>query len=790
MSVIRQTSFAGGELAPDMQGRTDSPLYAKGTRTLQNFVVNRRGAAVSRDGFKKAWQAASAAEVRLIPFIHSSGESYVLELVHLSLRIYNARTFALIGTQATPWVDGKLSALQWAQFGNTLLFTSPHSEPYELTITTIVAFTPARFSPPGDVTGGAAIQAAFPSIGGNPPSMPVLVSWTGSTLFIADAAHPPRQWQYKVSTLMQHNVTGQVVESLPRDITQYVNGDVMTGSAPTAPGSAIDITATSPNNELVCFPDQPVYIEPGLGAGVTPYANWTPIANLYYRGRAGLFGFVGRSAVNQRFADFGDEPNYALPPLRGESPFRSASIIPGSGELEVSGTPEWPRACCFFAQRRALAGTGIRPATTWLSAVDQFTNYDEPVVNWKGQPLEISLLGDLRQEVSALAHLDFLFVLLSGSVWVVGRDSVPFDYDTFASVVRRVDKVGAWPIMPLVVDSTLLYPVITGAGIRALAVDSNGVSGADISYHAEHLFRPRQPANARHPIVRDWCFARDPHHTAWMVLGASGSNPESGQLVSVGHVGDSWAWARHITGPDDVVLSICSVPMPFNASRTFPLGTDLLFIAVRRADGNVYVERAWSRVGVPEPRYADAEDYAGNVIGQAQPNYPLDSYVEATITKATGTTVTGLDHLEGRSVWASCPGIDPSGPFVVSGGSITTPAEWGPEGATTFTAAVGLPFTCDLEVLDVPGIEQKNVTRVGWELDSAQGLQFGEDFDHLTPWQQRDVADSYLFPSPARVVAIVNVMSSWRYTGRAVLRQDVPLPVTVLGLYRELEKGG
>ena len=79
MSTIRQTSFAGGELAPDMHGRQDSPLYAKGCRTLQNFIVNRRGAAVSRDGFMKAWKAASGGEVRVLPFVTGYSTTGLLE---------------------------------------------------------------------------------------------------------------------------------------------------------------------------------------------------------------------------------------------------------------------------------------------------------------------------------------------------------------------------------------------------------------------------------------------------------------------------------------------------------------------------------------------------------------------------------------------------------------------------------------------------------------------------------------------------------------------------------------
>lgn len=763
MATLRQTSFAAGELSPLLHGRTDLELFAHGARRLFNFVVNLAGNAVSRPGMARAWDA-KLANVVLLPFFHGSGESYVLEFGHLYVRIYDARTLALSSELVTPFQTQDLSELQWAQVGSVLVVTHYRRPAQEIRIEAVASITPVRYAPPGDTAGAAPLEAAFPSIGGNPPSMPVLVAWQPTSLFVVDAAHPPREWRYKVSTLLRHNVTGEVIESLPRDITQYVSGNVSTGTVPGAPGSAINLPA---DNQLVLFADAPIYIEPGLGAAVTPPSNWTPIENLYYRGRGTLFGLVGRCATNARFADFGAKPDYLTPPLRGESPFKAG---------------EYPAAVAFFQQRRAFGGPTQR---FWASAVDEWANHDEPILNWPGQPLAATLVNRKRERLVAMAALEHLFALTDTSVWCIGRPDVPLDYDTFPSVTRVVDEVGAAPLQPLLVEGTVLYARAQGRGVRGLSLGQQGIVGGDISWHAEHLFRGgSQTPTASWVSARivSWCFAREPWGVAWAVR-------SDGALLSVTRTGSgTWAWARHDTGGDRV-LSVTSVPR--NEAAGGLGGWDDVFVAVVRG-GATRIERMTPGDIRGQPKYVSDPAYIGNPIGAEQLSYPLDSYIVATCNKAVGVEVSGLGHLEGRDVWASCPGIDPIGPLRVAGGKVVTPPGWGPTGATSFKAAIGLPYACELELLDAaPGsTNQRTVVSVGFEVDTAAGLEAGEDFAHLVPWQQRRVADSYEYPSAASALVVVQVRGSWRRTGRAVLRQAKPLPVTVLGITRELDVGG
>src|SRR5690606_32359790 len=133
------------------------------------------------------------------------------------------------------------------------------------------------------------------------------------------------------------------------------------------------------------------------------------------------------------------------------------------------------------------------------------------------------------------------------------------------------------------------------------------------------------------------------------------------------------------------------------------------------------------------------------------------------------------------------------GPFRVENSQVTftLPSLPGEGSGAEVELAVGLPYVGELELLDVPveKLRVKTVSKVGWEVVGSRGLLTGEDFDHLTEWIQTTVADVY-GPGPGTGLVEVYIASSWNKYGRAVLRQPLPLPLTVLGVTREGKLGG
>ncbi|MBA3755527.1 MAG: hypothetical protein H0X02_04575 [Nitrosomonas sp.] len=112
MPTLSQKSFSGGELSPSLHARVDINKYASGLATCKNFQIQRYGGASNRAGFEFVGETKdSTSESRLIPFIFSVDQTYILEFGNLYMRVIQNGAYVLeasktitANTQANPAV--------------------------------------------------------------------------------------------------------------------------------------------------------------------------------------------------------------------------------------------------------------------------------------------------------------------------------------------------------------------------------------------------------------------------------------------------------------------------------------------------------------------------------------------------------------------------------------------------------------------------------------------------------------------------------------------------------------
>lgn len=800
MAALRQTNFLGGELDPRFWGRSDLPFFSRGARTLRNFFVSPQGAALTRPGTEHCGYTQGASPgssvPRLIPFVFSDELSYVLEFGTNTLRVWKEGALladidgdAGADTLVSPYDGSQVWEIRFAQTGNILTLACPGLPVYELRRVAeddwnfVNLFTDATaFSAPSpmwlDLTSPWA-ETTGPMFVGAPdedgdPAYPEV---------------PARPWTWWVSEVLQEKSTGWQMESLAVKVGMYFNG--------TDEGTKANI-----NSDFHTLgPEKPVTIRrattatpAGLPAGWTANTDFRVVAYKYYRGDGDMLGFVG-TTKGRDFVDNGAAPDYSHQPVRGTNPFLVYN------QAGVAVDTEHPRAVAFFQERRCFGGTELRPAALLASVTGDYFNFDRNVVHVPGEALEFELAARQWEEIRHLLPLSRLVALTNSTVRsIAGHQGSPLDFD---SVDARVDlEVGSTRLRPLVVNGAGLFCRTKGIGVRSLQFDAgrDGFASEDVSGHAQHLFIGYTEELAGRPFAEsvyvgkaivDWAFQEDPWGVVWAVR-------EDGQLLSLTYApGQHAAWARHDT--DGEVKAVCCVPEGEE---------DAVYLVVeRRLPGDLTVtnriERMTSRV-----RRGLVDD---------------DACVDAALRwqGAPTSTLTGLEHLEGKEVYITCSGESVEvgknatplmGPFTVVGGEVelvdsagnpVVPAATIPASGSallgTYVAAqvvlyIGLLFTADFESVDVVStdtrLKQKQVVRVGVEVDQSRGMWVGQDFDHQDEWQQREVADGYDPPSMATQVVRTPVRGTWGESARIAISQRLPLPLSILAVTREVELGG
>lgn len=769
MAVFRQPSFAGGEIDPKLWGRSDVERYDTALRTMRNFFASRHGAAVSRPGTTYCGVTKDAAlrTCRLIPFVYSDTVSYVLEFGHHYVRFWQNGLQILSGgvpyEVATPYAYVDLFALKYAQQGGQLTLTHPGYPPAELQLTSTTptfTYTAISFTPSSPIYTTPTIQEPVPTV---------------------DSTHPAIEWEWVVTEL-RRDTRGIIRESSPVKVTNQsiyfyqgwsasrtyalgtfvkaLSGDnyrslaannlnhalsdpawwVLDNSAEIVPAPRQLDNLPSPPMYAV-YSDRPLTLDLRL-FGSAPTTTDVLVARRVYKGRAGVWGWIDDTTLDF-YTDRGSEPDFSQQPPTGTNPF---NVYNPDGTLLRT---EYPGAVTYSDGRRMFARTSSRPGFFWGSAVGDYYNFDTRLVPTVDEGFSFDLASRKLEQIQHLVGVGpRLLALTNSSAWTLNGDAAL----AYNSVEARVQtEVGANDVTPLVVDGTCLFCRTKGTGVRAVGYvhDRQGLGNQDMALLSEHLFLGKK--------VVDWCYQEDPWSVIWAVR-------SDGVLLSLTYCPEQqvWAWAHHDT--NGTFESVCSVPE----------GQEDAVYAVVNRNGSRYVERFASRVTALTGQGLLCLD-AAKVYGAG-----------------THTTFTGLAHLNGMAVYAVLDG-NVSGPYTVSGGSITV------YDTSTFVAAgmVGLAYTPQLETLDLASKQaeirttQKLVTHVTFEVDSSRGVFVGPSLTGtLTEWDEREVSDSYSALSPETVQVRVAVGDGWSTAGRAALQVGPGVPVTVLGLAREVDIGG
>ena len=449
--------------------------------------------------------------------------------------------------------------------------------------------------------------------------------------------------------------------------------------------------------------------------------------------------------------------NYTNPSISVDSSVGSGATF----TAEIAGADDWefPSAVTQFDQRRIFAGSNKSPLKVWMTNAGQqsLMMYHLPVLS--DDRIELTAVTSDADKIKHAVSLDSL-ILFTGSselrVYTQNSDALAPD----SVAVRAQSYVGANDCQPVIANNSVIYAASRGGHIRALryTYSSGGYETADLSLLAPHLFNGFN--------IRDITLSKAPEQIIWCVS-------TSGELLGLTFYVDQNinAWHHHVT--DGAFESCCAVSEGEE---------DHLYVVVRRnINGNSvrYIER------MSNLRYT-------NDVNSRQ----LDCYIDTVINNNSqalslsdnGMTLTGLSHLEGKTVVAVVDG-KPQPETVVTNGQITIPV-------SGTIIAVGLPFKSTLITMPLTAGQSgnlqgvvKNVTEMALRIAYTGDLFTGKYPDGELWPVKRDDLEFARQNSESKIVRIT-VDADWDYNGQVKIEHDNALPLEIQAIIGNVQIEG
>jgi hypothetical protein len=405
--------------------------------------------------------------------------------------------------------------------------------------------------------------------------------------------------------------------------------------------------------------------------------------------------------------------------------------------------------------------------------------------------------------------------------------------------VRPQSYVGASNVQPAIINNSMVYAAARGGHVRELGYNwqANGFATNDLSIRSAHLFDNKN--------ITDMAFSKAPAPIVWMTS-------DDGRLLGLTYIPEQQvgAWHRHDTdgsfesvatvaeGNEDVLY--CVVKRVINGatvrfverlqSRQFTKPEDMFFVdcgstyngenttaTTMTVTGGTNWNTSESltitssqAIFTPPPSVADVNDVvilkdaSGNqyrcrilaTTSTTVATVQTDNTLPASLRNAATANwsfarneISGLDYLEGKTVSILATGAVHPQRVVTNGKVILDRA--------AAVVHVGLPYQSDLQTLPLAvNIEAfgqgryKNINHAWLRVFESSGIFVGPDPDNLVEAKQR-TTEPYGSP-PALKSEEIKIMltPSWQDNGQVYVRQDDPLPLTIVGLTIEVSMGG
>lgn len=702
------TNFSAGEVSGKLAARVDLARQQNSCIELENVLIDPLGGVFKAPGTQFIEEVKdSAAATRLIPFIYSDEQAYVLEFGNAYIRFYKD------GGQITdsgspyeivsPYPTAALSGLTWCQSADVMYLFHSDYRPYKLSRTDhtswtidVVDFQDGPWLPVNDDSDAFLYASATTG-----------TITLDATANVFEAAHVGARFRLRhggISERTAIQADGAATSGFllygkfTVDLTPYqiVESD-SSGSIHTGPEHYPwegQITLQKSYDcinwidvDSLFYASKKEYIETEYGVYYRcyckEYVNGVAHVSINQDEKWGIVQITTVVSATQATAQVVHELGSTNP--TGE--WNEAAWSPVRG---------YPRCGIFGPDDRLwMAGSSYQPLTLWASWTGDYENM-LPGMGTADGALTLSInernasairwLMNYRGVAVGTSAGEGLITSGDGTGAITAKSPpIHTKHSTFGSAYDGVD--------PIRVGPSILFLHRHRRQVRELTYDvsRDGFDAPNLNQLAEHITESgiKEWAWVDYPIPQLWCVRYDGEVAVLTYL-------RKEEVVG---------WSRIVHDGD--VESICSIPSALSGDE----GEDQVWIIVKRT------------IGAATKRYVELVKFNDDLdTGDLEDQWLLHCALDYDSTATT--TVSGLSHLAGETVTCLADGIVLSGKTVSSAGVVTL-------GGSYSRVIVGLPYTATIQPSrkggQTPEGIKKRIVKIWLRLYQSLGGTIGPD---------------------------------------------------------------
>lgn len=426
-----------------------------------------------------------------------------------------------------------------------------------------------------------------------------------------------------------------------------------------------------------------------------------------------------------------------------------------------SDTTGHPSCVTFFEQRLVFAATLSQPQTLFFSKSGDYENMDD---NYHGTVADddaiiYTIASNQVNAIRFMTATRTLIIGTAGGEFAVSGGGTDIAITPTNILIKKQSNNGAANVDALAVGNATLFLQRAKRKLRELAYnfDVDGYVAPDLTILAEHISEGG---------FKQLSYQQEPNQVIWCVR-------NDGQLIGLTYQREQQvvAWHRHIFGGsfgsgNAICESVATIPTDDSEYQTW-------VIVKRTINGTTkrYIEY------IHNLNFDQEDDTTFNF---------LDS--QLSYDGSPATTISGLSHLEGQTVSVLADGATHPD-AVVSSGEITL-------SRSASKVKVGLAFTSLLQTMRIDAGSQngtsqsktKRIYEITLRLYETLGVEVGPDLNNMERIPFRSSAD--LMDSSVSVFTgdkEIEFRGNYETDGFIFVRQNQPLPLTILSLYPKLQ---